>query len=53
MSTVFFVIVILVMAYVGLVICGTKEVSGYEMSENVKANINEYYLFEVFSCFGL
>ena len=52
MSTVFFVIVILVMAYVGLVICGTKEVAGYQMSENVKANINEYYLFEVFSCFG-
>ena len=41
-----------IISYVGLVICGTKEVSGYEMSENVKANINEYYLFEVFSCFG-
>ena len=52
MSTVFFVLVILVASFVGLVLFGTKEVPGYEMSENVKANINEYYLFEVFSCFG-
>lgn len=52
MSTVFFVLVILVVSYVGLVLFGTKEVTGYQMSENVKANINEYYLFEVFSCFG-
>ena len=52
MTTVFFVLVILAASFVGLVICGTKEVAGYEMSANVKANINEYYLFEVFSCFG-
>ena len=52
MSTVFFVLVILVASFVGLVLFGTIEVPGYEMSENVKANINEYYLFEVFSCFG-
>ncbi len=52
MSTIFFVLVILIMAYVGLVLFGTKEVSGYAMNENVKENINEYYLFEVFSCFG-
>ena len=52
MSTVFFVLVILIISFVCLVLFGTKEVAGYEMSENVKANINEYYLFEVFSCFG-
>ena len=52
MSTVFFVLVMLAASYVGLVICGTKEVVGYEMNANVKANLNEYYLFEVFSCFG-
>ena len=52
MTTVFFVLVILIASYVGLVLFGTKEVAGYQMSENVKTNINEYYLFEVFSCFG-
>ena len=52
MSTVFFALVILIISFVCLVLFGTKEVAGYEMSENVKANINEYYLFEVFSCFG-
>ena len=52
MSMVFIVLFLLIVAFVGLVVCGTKEVPGYEMNENVKANINEYYLFEVFSCFG-
>ena len=52
MSVVFIVIVILAASFVGLVLFGIKEVPGYEMNANVKENINEYYLFEVFSCFG-
>ena len=52
MTIVFIVVFILVLSFVGLVFFGTKEVAGYEMSENVKDNLNEYYLFEVFSCFG-
>ena len=52
MVLVFFVFFIIVVAFIGLVLFGTKEVDGYQMSENVKNNINEYYLFEVFSCFG-
>ena len=52
MSVVFFCVIIIILAFLGLVLFGTKEVEGYEMNENVKNNLNEYYLFEVFSCFG-
>ena len=52
MSIVFIVFFVLILSFIGLVVFGTKEVEGYQMSENVKANINEYYLFEVFSYFG-
>ena len=52
MVLVFFVFFILIVSFIGLEVFGTKEVEGYQMSENVKNNINEYYLFEVFSCFS-
>ena len=52
MSLVFIVIFVLILAFMGLVLFGYKDVAGYEMSANVKENINEYYLFEVFSCFS-
>ena len=52
MSIVFFVLFVLIVSYVLLVAFGIKDVEGYQINENVKNNINEYYLFEVFSCFG-
>ena len=52
MSVVFIALFLLIAAFVGLVLCGTKTVEGYEMSESVKNNLNEYYLFEVFSIYS-
>ena len=52
MCLVFTVFFLLIIAFLGLVLFGTTNVEGYQMDENVEANINEYYLFEVFSCFG-
>ena len=52
MSLVFIVVGLILIAFIGLVIFGIKDVNGYTMSENVKDNIISYYLFEVFSCFS-
>ena len=52
LSLVFVVVIILLVSFIGLTLFGVKEVEGYTMSDNVKDNINSYYLFEVFSCFG-
>ena len=52
MSLVFIVLIVLIISFLGLVFFGINETEGYQLNENVKNNINEYYLFEVFSCFG-
>ena len=52
MSLVFIVFFVLILSYLGLSLFGVQEVEGYKMSQNVKDNLVEYYLFEVFSCFG-
>ena len=52
MSLVFVVFAILLLAFVGLVIFGTKEVEGYPLSDDIKNNIVPFYLYEVFSFFG-
>lgn len=52
MSLVFIVIFVLLVSFVLLVLFGVNDIEGYQMNQNVKDNINEYYLFEVFSCFG-
>ena len=52
MSLVFIVFTLLILSFVALAFFGVKEVPNYTMSDNLKENINTYYLFEVFSCFG-
>ena len=52
MSLVFVVFAILLFAFIGLTFFGTKEVEGYPLDENIKSNLVEYYLFEIFSFFG-
>ena len=52
MSLVFVVFAILLVSFIGLTFFGTKEVEGHPLDENIKNNLVEYYLFEIFSFFG-
>ena len=52
MSLVFLVVVFLFLAFIGLVLCGTKTVDNYVLSESIQKDKVSFYLYEVFSCFG-
>lgn len=52
MSLVFLVVAFLFLAFIGLVLAGTKSVDGYVLSENIQKDKISFYLYEVFSCFG-
>ena len=52
MSLVFIVLFLLLLAFIGLVLFGTKEVEGYPLSEGIQNNLVSYYLYEVFSFYG-
>ena len=52
MSLVFIVLFLLILAFMGLALFGTKDVEGYPLSDNIKDNLVSYYLYEVFSFYG-
>ena len=52
MSLVFFVVLFLLIAFLGLVLFGTRKIDGYEMSEVIEKDKVSFYLYEVFSCFS-
>ena len=52
LTLVFVVLAILIIAFVGLNFFGIKEATDNPLPANIKDNIAEYYLFEVFSFFG-
>ena len=52
MSLVFIVLFLLILAFVGLVLFGTKEVDGYPLDEAIENNVVSYYLYEVFSFYS-
>ena len=52
MSLVFIVLFLLLLAFIGLALFGTKEVEGYPLSDGIKDHLVSYYLYEVFSFYG-
>ena len=52
MSLVFIVLFLLILAFMGLALFGTKDVEGYPLSDSIKDNLVSYYLYEVFSFYG-
>ena len=52
MSLVFLVVFFIFLAFIGLNVCGTKNVDGLVMSESIQKDKISFYLYEVFSCFG-
>ena len=52
MSLVFVVVTFLFVAFISLVLFGTKKVDGYELSGTIKKDVVSFYMYEVFSCFS-